>query len=91
MKKGDWLQVSGPRGIMDTILFGSYTVTHLLMAAGAAVAAFILFQTVKDLFKKKKPSPYVQDAECRTCGWRGKVSRLAGRCPVCNSPLGDGY
>jgi len=74
---------------MDTIIFGTVAVKHILVPAGAIIAAFILFSVVKNLLKKEKSSKHTQSVECLSCGWRGQVSRLAGRCPVCNTPIGD--
>ena len=74
---------------MDTIIFGTFTLKHLLIAAGAVIVLYILFHTVKDLFMKKSSNQHIQSVECRSCGWQGQVSRLTGRCPVCNTPLGD--
>ncbi|MBW1742138.1 MAG: hypothetical protein JRJ47_01745 [Deltaproteobacteria bacterium] len=34
-------------------------------------------------------SKHIQAVECTGCGWQGQVSRYAGRCPVCNTPLGE--
>jgi hypothetical protein len=73
---------------MDTILFGTVAVKHILLPAVVVIAAFILFRVMKR-FKKKTPNEHVQGVECGNCGWQGRVSRLAGRCPVCNAPLGD--
>jgi len=74
---------------MDTIIFGTVAVKHILIPAGAIIAAFILFSVVKNILKKEKANTHTQPVECRSCGWQGRVSRLAGRCPVCNTPLGD--
>lgn len=41
------------------------------------------------LLRRKKTKPWIQTATCAACGWRGQVSRYAGRCPSCNAPLGD--
>jgi predicted Zn-ribbon and HTH transcriptional regulator len=74
---------------MDTTIFGPLALKHILVPAGVVIAAFIIFAVVKKFFKKKAPSEYTQLVECRGCGWQGRVSRLAGRCPACNTPLGD--
>ena len=60
-----------------------------LVAAGAVVGGLlVLYVLAKALFKEKK-SEHIQTASCLSCGWRGQVSRYAGRCPKCNDPLGD--
>jgi hypothetical protein len=75
--------------ILDTIVFGEYTVGDVLILGGILVALFIIFRILKRVFKKQENSQYVQSADCLNCGWHGKVSRLAGRCPKCNQSLGD--
>jgi predicted Zn-ribbon and HTH transcriptional regulator len=74
---------------MDTIIFGNYSVQDLLTAAGAVVGLLILIAVIKKLFKKEKMSSHVQIVQCQSCGWKGQVSKYAGRCPSCSHPLGD--
>jgi len=75
--------------ILDTVVFRDYTVGKVLLAAGVLFALFIFLRILKRVFGKKSNSQYVQEANCLNCGWQGKVSTLAGRCPKCNQPLGD--
>ena len=75
--------------ILDTIVFGEYTAADLLIIAGFVIALLIIFRILMRVFKKEENSKYVQSADCLSCGWHGKVSTLAGRCPKCNHPLGD--
>lgn len=75
--------------ILDTIVFGEYTAADLLIVAGFVIALLIIFRILMRVFKKEENSKYVQSADCLSCGWHGKVSTLAGRCPKCNHPLGD--
>jgi hypothetical protein len=75
--------------ILDTVVFGEYTVEDLLIVAGVVIALLIIFRILMRVFKKKESSKYVQSADCLNCGWYGKVSTLAGRFPKCNQPLGD--
>jgi hypothetical protein len=75
--------------ILDTVVFRDYTVGNVLLAAGVLFALFIFFRIMKRVFGKQSNSQYVQEANCLNCGWQGKVSTLAGRCPKCNQPLGD--
>ena len=75
--------------ILDTIVFGEYTAGDLLVVAGVVIASLIIVRILKRLLKKEGSSKYIQSADCLNCGWRGKVSTLAGRCPKCNQPLGD--
>ena len=74
---------------MDTIVFGQYTVQDLLVAAGFVVGVLILVIILKQIFRKKEGSEHIQVVACSGCGWQGRVSRYAGRCPKCNTPLGD--
>ncbi len=74
---------------MDTVIFGDYTVQHLLYAGGAVVALIVVISIFKALFRKKPESPHHQRVTCSNCGWQGQVSKYAGRCPKCNAALGD--
>lgn len=74
---------------MDKIVFGEYTVQDLLIVAGVIIGALILLALLKKMFSKSKADAYAQTARCGQCGWQGKVSKYAGRCPRCNNPLGD--
>ena len=75
--------------ILDTVVFGGYTAQDVLIVAGGVIAFFILFRVLKGVFRKEKVNKYSEAVECFGCGWRGKVSSLAGRCPKCNQPLGQ--
>ena len=75
--------------ILDTIVFGRYNAKDVLIVVGVAVAFLMLFRTLLRVFKKEESSKYSQFVDCINCGWHGKVSTLAGRCPKCNQPLGD--
>ena len=74
---------------MDKVVFGDYTVQDLLVVAGVIVGALILLALLKKVFGKSKSDVYAQKVRCGNCGWQGKVSKYAGRCPQCNNPLGD--
>ena len=74
---------------MDQIVFGEYTVQDVLVVAGVVVGLLILVALLKKIFSKPKSDVYAQLARCGKCGWQGKVSKYAGRCPQCNNPLGD--
>ncbi len=71
---------------MDEIVFGSFTVQDLVVAGAILV---VLVVVVKILFRKKPDKKYTQVVRCDDCGWNGRVSTIAGRCPKCNKPLGD--
>ena len=72
---------------METILFSTFTVRHLLYVVGAVFALWLLIELIGKL--RKKPDQHKQTARCPKCGWQGTVSRYAGRCPKCNAQLGD--
>lgn len=74
---------------MDTVLFGTYTVGTVLKYGGIAVGVIAVLTVAMKIFGKSEPNEHVQAVECLGCGWRGHVSRYAGRCPKCNTPLGD--
>ncbi len=75
--------------ILDTTVFGKYNVQDVLIIFGAAIAFLILFRILMRVFRKEEGNKYFQPVDCLNCGWHGKVSTLAGRCPKCNQPLGD--
>ena len=75
--------------ILETVILGNYTVKDLLIAAGIAVILFAFIRILIRVFRKKDTGKHFQLVECSNCGWNGKVSRHAGRCPKCNQPLGD--
>jgi predicted Zn-ribbon and HTH transcriptional regulator len=74
---------------MDKVVFGEYTVQDVLIVAGVIVGVLILAALLKRIFSRSKYDVYAQPVSCEQCGWQGKVSRYAGRCPRCNNPLGD--
>lgn len=63
--------------VLETIFSGDYSAHDLLIAAGVAAIVLIVV------------SRHFQIVDCVSCGWRGEVSRYAGRCPQCNQPLGE--
>ncbi|MBI4700508.1 MAG: hypothetical protein HY744_04970 [Deltaproteobacteria bacterium] len=74
---------------MNAPVFGSFTLLHLLLAVAGIVVAGYVLSALGRLFSGRKQDAHVQAARCSACGWQGRVSRLAGRCPRCNAPLGD--
>jgi hypothetical protein len=54
------------------------------LVAGVLVVAGLLL----GFLRPKKERPDYQSVECG-CGWKGQVSRYAGRCPKCNEKLGQ--
>lgn len=62
---------------------------NVLIVAGAAVCIVILARIVGSLLRKKDAGKLFESVICFNCGWRGRVSRYAGRCPQCNQPLGE--
>ena len=67
----------------------AYLTLHGAVYAGIGlVAIFGIVYLIKSL-AKKRPGKHYQVVGCSDCGWRGAVSRWAGRCPRCNKPLGD--
>lgn len=74
---------------MNTIIWGDYTLQELLIVVGVIVGVFVLIKLFKKLFASEKVDQHHQIVKCKACGWKGQVSRHAGRCPKCNQPLGD--
>jgi hypothetical protein len=75
--------------MMDKVVFAQYTLQDLLIAGGFVVGILIVLVILKQIFGGKKESRHIQAVECTGCGWQGRVSRYAGRCPMCNAPLGE--
>ena len=75
--------------ILDTIVLGGYTARDVLIVVGVVVVFLIFIGIMMRVFKKKENSQHFQSVDCLNCGWHGKVSRYAGRCPKCNQPLGE--
>jgi hypothetical protein len=74
---------------MDTVVFGNITVLHLIIVVVALIVLSMLVDRLRKLFVKDTLDENLQRVVCRSCGWQGRVSRIAGRCPKCNEPLGD--
>jgi predicted Zn-ribbon and HTH transcriptional regulator len=74
---------------MDKIVFGRYSLQDLLVGAGFALGVVILLVVLRQIFRKKEGDVHIQSVQCWSCGWQGRVSRYAGRCPKCNTRLGD--
>jgi predicted Zn-ribbon and HTH transcriptional regulator len=74
---------------LETIVFGNFSVQDILTIAVVIISAIILIKIIKTLFKKEKNTPHLQRVRCGNCGWEGQVSRYAGRCPRCNTVLGE--
>jgi len=58
-------------------------------AAPAIAAALVTILALRRLLRRRRRPVHRQEATCGSCGWRGAVSRYAGRCPACNAPMGD--
>ena len=74
---------------MEKVVFSGYTVQDVLIVAGLIIGLLVLIGVLKKVFSRSKSDVYAQMARCSQCGWQGKVSKYAGRCPRCNNPLGD--
>ena len=62
--------------------------TPATIIAAALVGAVVL-AVLWRLLRRKKPKAWLQTAVCQGCGWKGQTSRYAGRCPRCNSLIGE--
>ncbi|MFH1809890.1 MAG: hypothetical protein ABIJ09_14185 [Pseudomonadota bacterium] len=74
---------------METVVFGNVTVMRLVLWAGGAVVLLVAFTILRRLLSAPRTSQHQQTTTCPACGWKGVVSRYAGRCPKCNGALGD--
>lgn len=70
--------------ILDAVVFDGYSLGDVFILVGVALVLLILLRILARVFKKEENSKYFQFVDCLSCGWRGKVSTLAGRCPKCN-------
>ena len=74
----------------DMVVFGNFTLKQLAVYGGGLIALLIVISFLRNLFKTKEDAgEHVQMVRCKNCGWQGKVSRYVGRCPQCNTPIGD--
>ena len=74
--------------MLNEIVFGEFTVQDLLIVFGILAAVVIVVQWLIKKLSAKKENEYVEPVTCMNCGWKGRVSSLAGRCPKCGQPLG---
>ena len=73
--------------LIDALGLKDVTRQDLLVWAAVLFLCVLLFYVGKIVFRKKE-SQILQKVTC-PCGWVGQVSRYAGRCPMCNEPLGE--
>ncbi len=74
---------------LTTIVWGSFTIRDILLGAGLLVGLMAAIPVLKKIFSPRRENAHIQQTRCPECGWQGQVSRHAGVCPRCNSPLGD--
>jgi ssDNA-binding Zn-finger/Zn-ribbon topoisomerase 1 len=55
----------------------------------AVLIGIVAFVVLWKFSRRKKPKSWIQTTRCPKCGWKGQTSRYAGRCPQCNTPIGD--
>ena len=72
---------------LSTVVFHGFTLGQIIGALAGIAVFFVLAGFLKKLFAKKEESAHLQAVKC-SCGWQGRISSLAGRCPKCNQPLG---
>lgn len=61
----------------------------LTLVAGVLFAVVAAAMFVR-LLRPRKQKPWIEATVCPRCGWKGQTSRHAGRCPACNTPIGEG-
>lgn len=72
----------------NTVIFNAYTLKEILTYGAAILLVLIVLVKIKSLLKGEQKDKYSQTERCKKCGWEGRVSVYAGRCPQCNEPLG---
>ncbi len=73
----------------DTVVFGTYTVKNILVYGGVAFAVLMLLAFIRKMFASEKTDRHSEVTQCESCGWHGRISVYAGRCPGCNAQLGS--
>jgi small conductance mechanosensitive channel len=66
---------------------------HEALSANARVlkdpAAVVQVHVLGESSVSVAVKPWVQVTDCPNCGWKGQTSRYAGRCPRCNTMIGE--
>ena len=69
---------------LQSQLFAGFTV---LQVGGAIVAVFVLLRAL-DWFRSRRKVDDANNFDGRCgCGWKGKVSKFARKCPMCNDEI----
>ena len=71
--------------ILDQIIFGSWTLKHLIIAGAIVAASYWIIATIIKRFGKKDSKDFFLAVRCRDCGWTGRVSKFHATCRQCNS------
>ena len=74
---------------LDMIVFGTYTVKDIVIYGGGAFAVLMVLGFIRKMFASEKPDKHSEVTQCESCGWHGRISVYAGRCPKCNAQLGS--
>jgi len=72
--------------MMDQFVLSKDILVYLIVGV---IGLFVVWKVLKGVFGRKKDTKHFQAVRCQNCGWQGKVSSYAGRCPKCSQPLGD--
>ena len=60
----------------------------LVWELGLVVALVLVGpRLIRELFVRKKKTEHHRQATCHACGWQGRVSKYARRCPKCNEDV----
>lgn len=59
------------------------------MLLAVALIVIVALALLWHFSQREKPAPWIQTTSCPNCSWKGHTSRYAGRCPECNTPIGD--
>lgn len=73
--------------VLFRTLVGPVQVVHVLIAIGVLTVIVPLTSYFARLRDVKKTEQQMVHKRCGSCGWNGKVSKHARRCPSCNQTL----
>jgi predicted Zn-ribbon and HTH transcriptional regulator len=71
--------------LMSTEIVAGFTVLHITIAVIVLLIAGIALQSLR----KEKPvgEDLLREANCPSCGWKGRLSKYQRKCPGCNGEL----
>jgi predicted Zn-ribbon and HTH transcriptional regulator len=77
------------KDVMEELTAMGDLIHNTWVEVGVVAGVVVLAWIIRRALRRNKPNPLFEPAVCPDCGWRGQVSRYAGRCPQCNRLLGE--